>query len=636
MRKLPAALLIVTAIVGSACDPAEEAAPPKRDVKPRVVDLGEIELIGLTTEDSCGPLLEWFKQEATAHVDQFAGYPGVMYYGDRPAELRAQGAPEAGAFAATDAAGETASKAAGVDYSTTNVQEIGVDEPDLVKTDGSRLVALAGGHLRVVDVSGAVPKLVASVPMPGAHDLLLSGDRVIVIGSEATVYPMAERMTARMASDAIAPVPGSYEPKITIRVVDINDPGAPRVVATREIDGSYIAARMTDGVVRLVSRWTPTELMQRLVPATPPPGQPPTPEDTKARATAVIAQSTITDWVPDYVPCEQVHHPKGFTGAGMVTVVAIDPADPRPRDGASVVGAGETVYASADRLYVSSNAWPVEPNQPAGPTTELHAFDISDAITTRYVASGSVGGQLLNQFSLSEHAGVLRVATTTVDTTSGQTESRVVALRQDGAMLREIGMIGGLGKTERIYAVRFLGDLGYVVTFRQTDPLYVLDLSDPAHPQLKGELKIPGYSAYLHPVGDGRLLGVGQDATAEGRRLGAQVSLFDVSDPTNPKQLAKHDLGSYGSSAAEYDHHAFLWWAKANVAVVPVVGGNGSQAVGVAVGNDSLTQRGALQHPTFTPISRSVVIGDRLLTLSDSGILASDVATLADHDWMPF
>ena len=116
-------------------------------------------------------------------------------------------------------------------------------------------------------------------------------------------------------------------------------------------------------------------------------------------------------------------------------------------------------------------------------------------------------------------------------------ESAVTVLREQGGRLAQIGQVGGLGRGERIYAARFLGDVGYLVTFRQVDPLYTIDLSNPAAPKVAGELKITGYSAYLHPIGEDLLLGVGQEASEQGRRLGAQVSLFDVSDPASPKRL---------------------------------------------------------------------------------------------------
>ena len=146
----------------------------------------------------------------------------------------------------------------------------------------------------------------------------------------------------------------------------------------------------------------------------------------------------------------------------------------------------------------------------------------------------------------------------------------MTVLETSGAALSQLGRVGGLGKGERIYAVRFVGDKGYVVTFRQVDPLYTLDLSDKRAPKVLGELKILGYSAYLHPVSDDLLLGVGQDATEQGRRLGTQLSLFDVSDLRNPKRLAQSSLGANSSTTAEFDPHAFLFWKPASLAVIPL------------------------------------------------------------------
>ena len=640
MRKLFVSLVLVVGLVVGGCDPAEEGPG------------AGIQLIGLVTEDSCDELLGWFQKEASAQVDQFAGY---WRGGDMPAAGVAieDGRADATAGAESAAAApSSAERVAGDDYSTTNVQEAGVDEPDVVKTDGKRLVAVAGAHLRFVDVTGAAPALRASLPLAGVQQVFLTGDRVLAFGSEWTAYPMA--MADRASARGIAsPVPGDHAPKTRVTVIDIADLARPNVVATLDLEGSYVSARLVDGVARLVLRSTPAGALEAFTyPRFPGAEEQQRAIDANREA---IESSTLDDWLPSYVyaepgnrdakvegrqaECAQVHHPRDFTGMSMVSVIPIDPQDPRPGNAAVVAGAGETVYASTDRLWVSSSRWwaggePETGEAAAEVTTELHAFDITDKVTTRYAGSGSILGTLLNQFSLSEHKGVLRVASTRQDMRTGQTESQVVALRFDGSELKQIGSLGGLGKTERIYAVRFLGDLGYVVTFRQTDPLYVIDLSNPEQPALKGELKIPGYSAYLHPIGDGRLLGIGQNATDQGRRLGAQLSLFDVRDPANPRQLATHDLSSY-SSMAEYDHHAFLWWAKKSLAVVPVEGMRRG-AVGVAVDGDGLVERGGLEHPTGMPIARSLVVGDSLLTMSDSGLLTSDLDRLSTRSWLPF
>jgi hypothetical protein len=289
-----------------------------------------------------------------------------------------------------------------------------------------------------------------------------------------------------------------------------------------------------------------------------------------------------------------------------------------------------------------------------GPPTLIHQFALGDGTAANYVASGSVPGRLLNQFAMSEHNGDLRVATTTEGWNFGeQSESAVYVLRPNGESLDVIGSIGGLGKTETIRSVRFLGDTGYVVTFRQTDPLYVIDLTDPANPVLDGELKIPGYSAYLHPVGDGLLLGVGQDATETGQTLGTQLSLFDVTDPTNPQQIDTLQIG--GSSEVEWDHKAFLYWPEDGTIVLPVSPGwsncapdelclaeeirNSSGGVIVAqLDGRELSARGTISHSNngnsgcWNPLQRSMVIGSEIVTIGLDQMKFSDRQTLETRD----
>lgn len=248
-------------------------------------------------------------------------------------------------------------------------------------------------------------------------------------------------------------------------------------------------------------------------------------------------------------------------------------------------------------------------------------------------------GYLLSQWSLSEHKGVLRVVSTDAPAWWGpgrESESFLTALRHRDGALVTAGRIGGLGKGERVYAVRFVGDVGYVVTFRQIDPLYTVDLADPDRPRVLGELKIPGYSAYLHPIGENLLLGVGQDATDEGRSLGTQLSVFDVSDLRRPTRLHKASLG-LGWSEAESDHHAFLFWPRAGVVVIPFEQRGVAFRVGRARGIDEL---GRIDHAPenrwAAGIRRSLVVGDSVLTVSEAGVMSSSLATLVERGWAAF
>ncbi|MGD2061463.1 MAG: beta-propeller domain-containing protein, partial [Acidimicrobiia bacterium] len=333
-------------------------------------------------------------------------------------------------------------------------------------------------------------------------------------------------------------------------------------------------------------------------------------------------------------------------------------------DATGVLATGDTIYSSSESLYVATQKWEdwrwlqtgEEGDRPEGPTTEIHKFDIGDAASTTYLASGSVDGYLLNQFAMDEHRGVLRVASTTGPGwwgSSTDSESQVAVLDQVGDELLEVGKLAGLGATERIYSVRFLGDVGYVVTFRQTDPLYTVDLSNPRDPKLVGELKIPGYSAYLHPLSDELVMGVGQEATGDGRVMGTQISVFDVSDLANPERVDTYTLSEGTSSQVEYDHHAFLYWD--DLAVVPVQkwwwdesrGKDESfmGAIGLRVGDDGrLVEVGRIVHPGGedavgdwrAQILRSIVIDDSLYTVSAKGILRSDLDTLDEQAWLGF
>jgi uncharacterized secreted protein with C-terminal beta-propeller domain len=207
-----------------------------------------------------------------------------------------------------------------------------------------------------------------------------------------------------------------------------------------------------------------------------------------------------------------------------------------------------------------------------------------------------------------------------------------------------VGKVGGLGAGERIYAVRFLGPVGYVVTFRQTDPLYTVDLSDPANPRVTGELKITGFSAYLHDAGSNRLIGVGQEATTSGQRTGTQVSLFDTGNLAAARRLAQFQLPG-GSSEVEYDPHAFLYWPDKGILVVPVTqpkreNGSGSGALVLKLTGDSLTEAGTITHPVDQyanpQIRRALVIGDELWTVSGAGMLSNAIDGLTQRAWIPF
>jgi hypothetical protein len=516
-------------------------------------------------------------------------------------------------------------------FSQTNVQEAGVDEPDIVKTDGRRVFTVHGMRLFALSADGK--EILGSVALPrgGEHRLFLHRDKVLVFSS-GYVYDDLPRPVPAPSPDgpvaSSASVTPYYGGRTTMTLVDVADAAAMRVTRTLVAEGQFIDARLTESTARIVLRTSPRALQE------------PTPEAVaRARSARWLPRGTLRRGMKGkrtfmrLADCDDVRRPPEFSGLDALTILTIDvERGLSPVDSDAVLTSADTVYASKDSLYLASQRWG------QAQTTLLHKLDISRPDTTTYRASGEVEGGLLNQFSLSEHAGVLRVATTAQD--RDVSESFVTTLAERDGRLARVGKVGGLGKSERIYSVRFIGDQGYVVTFRETDPLYTLDLSNPAAPRVVGELKILGYSAYLHPVGEDLLLGVGQDATEEGMRQGTQLSLFDVSNPANPVRLHQRKLGTRGSSSeAEYQHHAFLWWPDTSLAVLPVYAEGFSGAIGLRVTRGGIDEVGRVTHgaaESAAPVQRSLVVGERLLTLSPAGLKASRLDTLADLAFVAF
>ncbi len=546
---------------------------------------------------------------------------------------------------------EAATPGTGSDSSSTNVQEAGVDEPDIVKSDGSHIFAITGGRLNVVDARADTPVLLGSLELGAIYggDLLLYGKRLLVISYAPQAVDVVAPPPASGTNAPAAPDIAYYgRPATLITEVDVSDPAAMRVVRTETIDGSYVSARQNGSTARIVLSSPPAALGYGTAPGL------------RTRARGWLPRATLENHVTGkkstrrLTSCGHVRRPRVFSGLNALTVMTVDMKTGLPAvDVDTLLSDGQTVYASDGSLYVATQRFVPQPDgasQPPPPlTTAIHRFDISEADRTSYQSSGEVTGYVLGQFALSEYHGVLRVASTDSPSwwpgaAQQETQSYVTTLKEIGNALLPLGRVGGLGRGERIQAVRFIDDAGYVVTFRRVDPLYTIDLSQPSAPRVAGELKLLGYSAYLHPVGNGLLLGVGQDATEQGRQLGTQLSLFDVSDLAKPVRLSQRRIGSDSSSEVEYDHHAFLYWPATKLAVMPVSIFNGSGdpflgAIGFTIGRTRIDELGRISHDGGqypSSVRRSVVVGDRLFTVSDLGVKASALSTLADQAFVAF
>lgn len=494
-------------------------------------------------------------------------------------------------------------------YSATNVQEAGVDEADIVKTDGEFIYLARGSSLRIVQAVPATELAqVGQLDLDSAfiNELYLKGDTVLLLASS---FEYAEG--GGMAYEIWPPY--YVNQSFVVYQVDVSNPAAPSIVKRMEIDGTLVSSRLTRD--RLI-------LVMTIAPELPPD---PTPlalatvslDDVLPRARGMEGDTAVVSW-------DRCLHPSTPDGYYMTAVVTLDADDVETIVGSTaIMASASTIYATADSLYVTDAAWSMDGE--SREKTAIHKFSFNPETGADYVASGEVPGRLLNQFSLSDAAGFLRVAThispafwfgwdmplgVGMDVGMGMSDgggmgSAGAAVWSDEPAPSEgagqdrdpsepvnavyvlgvteadgerelsiVGRIEDIAPGEQIYSARFIGDHGFLVTFQQVDPLFVLDFSDPQNPALVGELKVPGYSDYLHPLGDHHLIGVGRSVTQSDFggviRDALQLSLFDVSDWSNPTLVQQLEVGGPGSySDVSYTHKAFAFLEESGLLALP-------------------------------------------------------------------
>ena len=632
----------------------------------------------LTPFDDCDELLDWYVERTLPKVGPYGLDDGVvigipMAQAEGASDSADSDAESGGDVMAMPAPGARADAAEAQSSSDTgtNVQEVGVDEPDLAKTDGEILVRVRGGELEVLDVTGAEPRELSELELPAAMadaELLLAGDRVLLTRSIQAPMPMpgpiavepapplpepeelpAHRSTRGATDEPGTVEPGTVEPGLTSDVivppypgpvpeqsrlltVSLADPRDPEVVSDQVFGAGLVAARQYDGpdgsVVRLALE-TGAPTLDWVYP-----NRNRTSAEAKEANKQLVREATVEDWLPTVgspggseraplVDCGDVSHPADSDETRTLTVVTLPADDPEDLSSVAVTaGGGETLYSSSDRLYLTT------PGE-EGRTTEVHGFAL-DGADTRYVASGEVAGTLRDRWSMDEHDGVLRVAVAHGADWSPE-DNGVTTLREEGDELVEVGSVRGLGPREEIKSVRWFDDLAVVVTFRQTDPLYTVDLTDPARPEALGELKIPGFSRYLHPIGDDRLVGIGQDASLQGMERGAQAAVFDIADLTDPTRLDTLSLGPMTRATAEDDPRAFTWLPAApgtGTALTTVTGASGdAQLLAlVADGEGDLDEGESWALPSWeASTSRTLPLPDGRVALVSNDVEIIDV-----------
>jgi hypothetical protein len=485
---------------------------------------------------------------------------------------------------------------AALSASGTNNQIAGVDEADIVKTDGRYLYLAANGALRIVEAMA--PKLLSVTRLSGVvRELFVDRDRAVVYASSAApAHPCSYGYDCTFAGDGTS---------TRITVLDISERARPRVVRQLELSGSLMASRRIGNAVHTVvadgdaeealyETWPPDlpECGTREASVLAKFAQLKRDNERKLRA-AVRTLPTLRDNGVARSLCGGLLRTTLGDGRAFTTIVSFDlTADDTPPVTAMIQSRPGAVFASTDALYLSVGHRKGRSRAPwysfyesVDEASEVHKFRIArEPSATRYVGSGVVPGHVLNQFAMDEWAGNLRIATTRGRVPDPKVESSVSVLAEDADHnLVRIGAVDHIAPGEDIRAVRFDGDRGYVVTFKKTDPLFVVDLQVPTRPAILGELHIPGFSTYLHRIDANHLLSIGFDADDQGDFAyfnGLILQLFDVTSPTAPKLLHKEKIGTRGSSSeAATNHLAFNYLADRGLLAIPMTicegGGNG-------------------------------------------------------------
>lgn len=524
------------------------------------------------------------------------------------------------------------------DASGTNNQEGGVAEADIFQTDGSFIYTVRQGVLQIVDARDPQNLVISgSAPIEGwTSGFYLTGDRLVVVSSS---WDSARGDAAAGGARMIAPFWLRGKPVTLVTTYDISDKGNPSVVHRTSLDGSLNDSRMVNGRL-YVAIGNSLDIPEPLIVHT-------ARGDYYETADSYInrVRSQFMDALPEYsadgvtssaVAGNDILAPRWSKNSQLLSIAVFDPAGEEggPVGLTTTVGTNGTVYASADSLFVASTDWCSPWWGAGGLTTQIYKFGL-EGDQAPFEGFGTVDGYVLNQFAMDEEAGYFRIATTSgwgADATNS-----IYVMADTGDDLEVVGAITNLGLTERIYSVRFEGDHGYVVTFRQTDPFYTLDLSDPFDPRVAGELKLPGYSSYLQEIGPGLVIGLGRNADENGRVNGLKLTVFDTSDLANPREISSTALTSgsmYEWSSAESDHHAISWFPAQGILALPVTtydaNWNGSHFVKVLrISQDGIESLGEVAHDSS--IQRTLRINDLLFSMSENSILANRLTSPSEQ-----
>jgi len=447
----------------------------------------------------------------------------------------------------------SAAPSGSTDYSETNIQVEGVDEADIVKTDGKYIYVISNNKLHIIEAYPAEDaELLSSIYLGEVdpYEIFIDGDTVLVFGQKYYYSNIIEEVYEEVVPEYYVP----YGDLTVLQLLDVSDRENPEITRTVEFEGRYISSRKIDStayfVISKYQYYAPDD-PEEIVP---------------------LYRDSEEGGFKQMCGCDEIGYLPPVEARGFVTLGAISMED---HDAdivkQTIVASGENIYASQDNLYVAEVDYDYE-----GERTVVHKFSL-DGQVIEYSGSMEAPGHILNQFSMDEYDGYFRIATTKGHVSRSGESTSMNNIYVFDEELEMVGELEDLAPGERIYSARFMGERAYLVTFKKVDPLFVIDLSNPEEPEVLGKLKIPGYSDYLHPLDENHIIGIGKDTVeAEDGNFawyqGVKMAVFDVSDVEKPKELHKVVIGDrWTDSYALHDHKAFLYDHEKNLLVIPIL-----------------------------------------------------------------
>ena len=584
--------------------------------KPDIVMNEEDKYVKLATEDNIKlPTVDSY-EKLVELLDK--NREEVIYYTER--ETKAESVMDT----ATNSSNEEKN------YSETNTQVKGVDEADIVKTDGKNIYYVVkeynGYGIAIINVNTneKVNKIEYDNNEIYPSEIFLYKDKLIVIGNRyqnnKTVIEETETTSKRyLELTDVAYIGNSMT---TIVVYDVSDVLNIKEIRKVEIEGNYISSRMIEENIYVISS---KDLYQYYYGSL-------REDELQSRYldTAISDDLICKDYKDIYYFPESEE--SNYLNIASFNVNNLEDANVK-----TFLGAGSDVYCSENNLYITKTNWNYKMIEDSTAETSIYKISLNG---TKLVleAETKIPGMIINQFSLDEYNGNLRIAVTKYNNNSSEDTSNNLYILD--SKLSVIGSIENMAEGEKIYSVRFMGNKGYIVTFKQVDPLFVIDLSNPINPSVVGELKIPGYSSYLHPYDENHIIGIGYNTTetSYGSTVndGIKLSMFDVSNPTNPIEMFNTVIGDkHTNTSATYDHKAVMFSKEKNIIAIPIVQYNRKYESKAVIYNidfeNGFNQLGEIEEEsdniTYRRIERIIYVGSNYYTFSNKWVNVSDMKT---------